>query len=129
MAAFPTQQSDTNKWQDWANLVLAIWLFISPWVLQFAPGAASASVVAAWNAWTLAIIIGVFAVAALVKAQPWEEWINLIAGAWVFISPWVLGYYTGHYGAVWNALTIGALVFVLSIWDLNTQPEMMGHRL
>ena len=25
-----------NRWQDWANVVLAIWLFISPWVLRFA---------------------------------------------------------------------------------------------
>lgn len=128
MAAFPTQQSDTNKWQDWANLVLAVWLFVSPWLLKFEPGAAAPSVPAAWNAWILAIVIGVFAIAALVKARPWEEWINLIAGAWVFVSPWVVGYY-GHPAALWNALIVGALVFVLSIWDLNTQPEMMGHRL
>jgi hypothetical protein len=128
MAQSPMQQSFTGKWQDWVNLVLAVWLFVSPWVLQFEPGAAAASVAAAWNAWILAIVIGVFAIAALVKARPWEEWINLIAGAWVFISPFVLSYY-GHHVALWNALIVGALVFVLSIWDLNTQPEMMGHRL
>ena len=112
MTLFPTQQSDTGKWQDWANLVLAAWLFVSPWVLQFEPGSATPSAIAAWNDWILAIVIGVFAVAALVKARPWEEWINLIAGAWVFVSPWVLGYF-GNPGALWNALIVGALVFAL----------------
>ena len=28
-----------NYWQDWANAILAVWLFISPWVLQFGAGA------------------------------------------------------------------------------------------
>jgi SPW repeat len=121
------ERTDTYKWQDWANLVFAVWLFISPWVLGFYPGAASASVAAAWNAWIFAIVIGVFAIAALIKARPWEEWINLIAGAWVFVSPWVLGFYAGHTVLLWNSLIVGALVFALSIWDLSTQPAMAGR--
>jgi len=120
------QNSDTNKWQDWVNLVLAIWMFISPWALAFYPGAATASVAAAWNAWILAIVIGVFSVAALIKARPWEEWINLIAGVWVFVSPWVLGYSTATI-VLWNSLIVGALVFILAIWDLNTQPAMASR--
>jgi hypothetical protein len=115
------------KWQDGVNLLLAIWLFISPWVLQFYPGATIGVMAAAWNAWIVAIVIGVFAIAALVKTQPWEEWINLIAGAWVFVSPWVLGFYTGHTLVLWSSLIVGALVFVLSIWDLSTQPAMAGR--
>jgi hypothetical protein len=117
------------KWQDGANLLLAIWLFISPWALQFYPGAASASFAAAWNAWVVGIVIAVFAIAALVKAQPWEEWINLIAGAWLFVSPWVLGFHLGYTMAFWNALIVGALVFVLSIWDLGSQMSLAGRRI
>jgi hypothetical protein len=37
----PRNSFGTNHWQDWMNLILAIWLFISPWVLQFASGAAT----------------------------------------------------------------------------------------
>jgi hypothetical protein len=121
---------DTKKWQDVVNLILGAWLFISPWVLGFAPAPKVAGLMpAAWNAWIFGIVIGVFAIAALIKARPWEEWINLIAGAWVFVSPWVLGFYSGHPLALWNSLIVGALVFVLSIWDLNTQPEMAGRRI
>jgi hypothetical protein len=121
------RQLGGNRWQDWINLLLAIWLFISPWVLNFYPGSSSSVAQAAWNAWILGIVIGVFSIAALVKARPWEEWINLLAGAWVFISPWVLGYASTPQ-ALWNALVIGALVFILAIWDLNTMPAIAGER-
>jgi hypothetical protein len=122
MAELRMQQT---KWQDGLNLLLAAWLFISPWVLGFAAGATGA----AWNAWIVAVVIGVFAIAALVRAQPWEEWVNLFAGGWLFVSPWVLAYAMGNGAAMWNAWIIGALVFVLSIWDLNTQPVMARGRI
>jgi hypothetical protein len=119
----------TNQWQDWGNLVLAIWLFISPWVLGFAPGTSSEHIMtaAAWDAWIVGIIIGVLSIAALARAQPWEEWVNLVAGAWLFISPWVLKF-SGDKTTLWNALIVGALVVILSIWDLNTQQTAAGRR-
>jgi hypothetical protein len=122
MAQFSMGRTETYKWQDAVNLILAIWLFISPWVLGFYPGGMIASGAAAWNAWIFGIVIGVFAVAALIKARPWEEWITLLSGAWVFISPFVLAFYAGNIPAMWNSLIVGAVVFILSIWDLNTQP-------
>jgi hypothetical protein len=123
----PETRTVTNKWQDWINLILAIWLFISPWALSFAPATAGASVAAAWTAWILAIVIGVFSIAALVRAQPWEEWINIVAAVLLFISPWVLHYYSASQAAMGNALIIGAITFILAIWDLNTQPGMATH--
>ena len=60
----------SNRWQDWATLILAIWLFISPWVLQFGGGVSTTPVTAApgggpiaavsnaaWNAWVLGVIV------------------------------------------------------------------------
>jgi hypothetical protein len=116
----------TGKWQDWINLILAVWLFISPWVLGYFPGGAVASMPASWTAWVLGVVIAVFSIAALYKAQPWEEWINLIAGVLLFISPLVLSYYTVTIAGMWNALIVGALVFILSIWDLNTQRQIVA---
>jgi len=123
--AFPAKQ-----WQDWANLILAIWLFISPWVLGFATAGepnATFTTTAAWNAWIVAIVIAVFSIAALARAQPWEEWINLVAGIWLFISPWILKY-SGTSSALWNALIIGAIVFILAIWDLVAMRQVAGGR-
>jgi hypothetical protein len=126
MAMVTRSRSSTGKWQDWINLILAVWLFISPWVLGFFPGGAVASMPASWTAWVLGVVIAVFSIAALYKAQPWEEWINLIAGVLLFISPLVFSYYTTTIVGMWNALIVGALVFILSIWDLNTQRELVA---
>lgn len=115
----------SNRWQDWVNLVLGVWLFISPWVLGFANTAAAAGTThprAAANAWILGVIVVVLSVAALVRTQPWEEWLNMLAGIWLFISPWVLGY-SGTATALWNALIVGAVVFILACWDLTTMPD------
>lgn len=128
MAQLPQLQSDTNKWQDWCNLILAIWLFISPWVLGFYPGGSFASPPASWTAWILGVVIGVFSIAALARARPWEEWINLICGVLLFISPLVFAYYATTIAGMWNALIVGALVFILAIWDLSTQPGMATGR-
>lgn len=40
--------SRSNQWQDWLNLLLAVWLFVSPWVLGFTTADGGTSV-AAWN--------------------------------------------------------------------------------
>lgn len=42
-----------RKWQDWANLVLGLWLVLSPWILGFS-GTSSAT----WNAVLLGLAVG-----------------------------------------------------------------------
>lgn len=96
---------------DWMNLVLGIALLISPWILGFAEG------VAMTNALAAGIVIGLIAIAALVSFAQWEEWINLLLGVWVLISPWVLGF-TGIAGAMWTHVVIGLAVAVLAAIEL-----------
>ena len=45
-----------RKWQDWANLVLGLWLVLSPWILGFS-GTSSAT----WNAVILGLLVGLLA--------------------------------------------------------------------
>jgi hypothetical protein len=47
--------SRSNQWQDWLNLLLAVWLFVSPWVLGFTTADGGTSV-AAWNTCVVAIV-------------------------------------------------------------------------
>ena len=121
----------SNRWQDRSNLVLAVWLFISPWVLQFgaaeppapgAPGSAEASAAAAnatWNAWILGILVFLAAVSAIGWMEFWQERINLILGLWIFIAPWVLGFVPLG-AASWDHWIVGALIFLISICNLAT---------
>ncbi|BCP65887.1 SPW repeat protein [Thermus thermophilus] len=45
-----------RKWQDWANLVLGLWLVLSPWILGFS-GTSSAT----WNAVIVGLLVGLLA--------------------------------------------------------------------
>lgn len=106
-------------WQDWANLVLAILLFIAPWVFQFAAapatGGALATTAAAWNAWISALVVAGLAVAALLRFFEWEEWLNGLVGLWLVLSPWVLGF-SAQAAAMWSVVVLGALIAIASFW-------------
>jgi hypothetical protein len=102
-----------NAFIDWINLLLAIALFISPWVFGFAAG------VTTTNAMVGGVIIGVVAIIALVSFAQWEEWVNLVAGLGVAVSPWVIGF-AGETTAVWVHVAIGLAVAVLAAIELFT---------
>ncbi len=108
----------SRRWQDWANLILAIWLFISPWVLQFG-GATLGGAAAAWNAWVLGVIVFLVALSAIGSMELWQEWINLILGAWIFAAPWALGF-TFLPPASWDHWFVGALIFLISLSSLRS---------
>ncbi|HWI28692.1 MAG TPA: SPW repeat protein [Stellaceae bacterium] len=140
-ADFAGSGKRSNRWQDWTNLVLGLWLFISPWVLRYASGAATApagggagaaatggpagSVVgmaaaganASWNAWVLGALIALLSISALARMEFWQEWINLLLGVWVFIAPWVLGF-VALAAAAWDHWVVGALVFLIAICNV-----------
>lgn len=130
-----------NRWQDWIVLALAVWLFVSPWVLQFgtgvqsslpgadAPGGPIAAVShAAWNAWVLAVIVGLVAIAALSRIEIWQEWVNLLLGIWIFVAPWALDFTAvGTRSAAWDHWAVGALIFIVSASNLSAiRPKPPG---
>jgi hypothetical protein len=120
------KRGNSNRWEDWGNLLLGAWLFVSPWVLQYAAGPGG-NAGAAWNAWISGIVIGVIAVVALFQTQQWEEWINVLVGIWVAVSPWLLGY-TSSTTATSNAVIVGILAVCLAGWDLYDIATMPGRR-
>jgi hypothetical protein len=104
-----------TRWQDVGNLVLGVWLFLSPWILGFADVA-----LAAPNAWLFGVIVAILAVLAIFAYQKWEEWLNAAIGVWVFISPWVLGA-AANANALWNSLIVGALLVILALWSVSLE--------
>ncbi len=102
----------TNQLQDWVNLILAVCLFVSPWVLSF-----DSDPTPSRTAWVGAIVVGVLAVAAIFAFTEWEEWGNLALGAWIAASPWIMGF-TGNANALRADVVLGLLIGVVAAWEL-----------
>ncbi len=109
-----------GRWQDWANLVLGAWLFVAPFF-----GIGLLHQAAVWNAYAAGIAVVVFAWAALVRPQRWQEWVNLCIGVWLIIAPFALGY-AEQSGAMWNHIIVGLLVGADAVWAMTT--PVLAHR-
>ncbi len=48
----------------------------------------------------------------------WQDWVNAVAGAWLFITPWVYAT-TVHAGTAWNAWLLGAAMLIVALWALG----------
>lgn len=99
-------------WPNGLLLLLAIWLFISPWVIVGATMGA-----AAWNTWVVAVVIGALSIGALAQFAEWEDWLNLVLGAWLFFSPWIFSY-TTMTNMAWNSYIVGVVVALIAIWGI-----------
>jgi SPW repeat len=71
---------------DVANLLLSGILFFSPWLFDLSSGAQIQT------ASTVGVLIAVLSIAALAAFAVWEEWLNLLAGLMLIVSPWLLGF-------------------------------------
>ena len=113
------------KFCDVANLILGAFLFFSPWIFGFDAGTVSQ------NAYISGIVIAVLAIAALAAFAVWEEWLNLIVGLWVLVSPWVLGF-QGTTRPMAVHVVVGIAVAVLAaieLWmHLQIPPRLTASR-
>jgi hypothetical protein len=104
----------SRRWQDVINLLLGIWLFISPWVIGFRSSMPD-------NSWNFYVVGGGFILFALLGlATRWilGEWVNLALGIWLIVAPWIL-FFNEHHDASGVSIGVGAVATVLSIWMLG----------
>lgn len=105
-----------QRWQDWINLILGAWLFLSPF---FGFGAFKDA--ASWNSYIFGAIVFAISAIALLTPQLWEEWINGIIGLWLIASPFILAF-SSHQLATWNDIIVGILILGDAIWAGAVQP-------
>ena len=111
------QFSLPKHWEDWCAWLLGFWLCISPWLLGFdlEPTATRTAIITG-------IVIVFVERMALYFYRAWEEWINIILGAWLVICSWVLG--ISYQAAKTNFVVVVLLVLALAlyeIWDARRQ--------
>jgi hypothetical protein len=100
----------TAKLCDVANLLLGMILFFSPWLFDLPTGTP-------WQvASIVGIVIAVLSIAALAAFAVWEEWLNLVAGLTLIVSPWLLGFQDSD--AMTIDVTIGLIVATLATFEI-----------
>lgn len=112
--------ASVKHWQDPVNLVLGVWLAVSPWALSH-----QTEMTPTWNAVIVGALIAALALFEFFKLMAWEEWASVALGAWLVVSPWILGF-VGLTAAQWNAVLVGAAVAVLALWVLGTDKSIGG---
>jgi hypothetical protein len=110
-----------KQWQDWSSWILGIWLVLSPWALRFDTESRALE-----NAVVVGAVILVAEVVELSIFRDWEEWINVVAGAWLAISPWVLDIASA--AARWNFVVVGVLVVALALYELREMRAGLSSR-
>lgn len=101
---------------SWINIVLSIWVIVSPFVL------ASHSSKAIWNNVVVGVVVGILALVRWGMHQTGWSWLNLILGIWLVISPFVL-FVSGP--AMWNNVILGIIIAALAL--TNTYPKVSAE--
>ena len=118
----------TVKWRresvlDIYKLLLALVLFTAPWFLSLTKTTTE------MDFWISSAAIGLISVGALAAFTQWEEWANLLLGAWLIVSPWLLGF--AHSSAMHFSIAVGVVVAFLAaleLWLVNEEPEAAEHQ-
>lgn len=102
------QETPARPWtrpHDWAEVVLGVVALLSPiWV--------DTSNAAMWTMIILGALVAVDGVASLAApGMVYGEGIQIVLGALLFISPWVMSY-TDLMGAAWTSWIAGALTVI-----------------
>ena len=91
----------------WVNVLLGIWVIVSPFVLEYtAPRVIWSNVVAG-------AIVLIIALLRTVVRQPGWSWINVLLAIWIIISPFVLGFLSA--AEMWNNIALGIIIGAIAL--------------
>lgn len=107
--------AQTSGWRresalDVYSLCFAAFLFISPWLFSYSYERAKIDL------WISSAAVVIIAIAAIVAYANWKEWLNSLLGAWLIVSPWILGF--AHTKAMHVSIAVGVGIAFVSLIEL-----------
>lgn len=109
-------------WQDTVTLLTGLVLVAALFVLKITPPEGMNFRPVTLNFVVVGIAVVAIAAAALYDHQAWEEWLTLVLGLWMVVSPWILGF-KEILVLTWLAILCGAVIAVMALAAL-LQPRM-----
>lgn len=111
-----------KQWEDWCDWALGIWLVLSPWALLFEYDSKATR-----NAVIVGFLVILTEVVTLSIFRVWEEWVNVVLGAWLAVSPWALGITSP--AATANSVVIGLLIVALGLYEVQEARRDSGGQM
>jgi hypothetical protein len=100
------------KWENWTSLAIATWIMLVPWLLPSHVGAP-----VDLNRMIVCTLFGagIFAASGLELQDESAagEWVDLVLGAGIALSPWIVGY-AGELAPFWGSFAPGMVLVVLA---------------
>lgn len=104
-----------SNWAGWLGVLAGIWLIIAPFILNYGNSTATTNDIVLGI--ILIILTGFCAITAgqanTAGARQVAGWLSVLAGIWLIIAPFVLGY-SGLAQAVWNDIITGVLSIIVA---------------
>jgi uncharacterized membrane protein HdeD (DUF308 family) len=112
----------SKRFIDWVNLLLGIWLIVSPWILGTA-----ASTTATYVLVVMGIALVAFSVWSLVRLDNRaSEWWHFFLGILLFVLPWIFNY-TATFSDAMNSWIVGIAVAALALITMPLIDRIHGH--
>ncbi len=113
-----------RTWEDYAGMGLGVIVLFSPWLTD-----QTSHSLAVTNATLAGILLFILAGLEIMRLYRWHEIVTLLVGAWLFVSPYILGYVALTPLATWH-VGLGAIIAflaLLEIWqDWGLSDEDLG---
>lgn len=106
------------RWQDWASFALGLWLALSPWLVGYAENETGTT-----NAVFLGLAVALIGHFEATFAELAAEWLNVAAGLWLLIAPFLLGF-SADAAASANSIAVGTLLIALVVSASELDKEL-----
>ncbi len=103
----------------WINLVVGLWLIISPWALRYDAASASGTAAVVNHVILGAVLVGSSGwILATKSARLGLSWLQVVCGVWLIIAPFFLQ--SRELSMMLNSLAAGVVVLVVSGFETWT---------
>ncbi len=96
------------KLENLITLLLGTYVFFIPWTFMDGFKSDRFNLVQ-WNFVILGGMVVYASISGIKKLEAWKEWVNLLAGIWLFISPFLL-FYFDEKDLLWNSIVLAILI-------------------
>jgi hypothetical protein len=98
------------KWESGTNILLGLWLILTPFFFGYASGAILASDMLAGLAIALLAAFRTYQR----NVGEWADWLTALIAVWVILSPWALNF-TANEAHTFNNVMVGTIVLAFSL--------------